>query len=74
MINCNSLGLLQHGHDEWQIIPSIITPLVMPYGDKYGKISNIRCTKYENLSDCRLVLQLSLANPLEPGVKLRMKM
>ena len=40
----------------------------------YHKVSNIRCTKSENLSDCRLVLQLPLANPLKPGVKLRMKM
>ena len=44
-------------------------------GDKYcRKISNIRCTKSEKSSDCRLVLQLPLANPLKPGVKLRMKM
>ena len=31
-------------------------------------------TKSQNLSDCRLVLLLPLANPLKPGVKLRMKM
>ena len=41
---------------------------------KYRKISNIRRTKSENLSDCRLVLQLPLANPLKPSVKLRLKM
>ena len=35
---------------------------------------NIRCTKSQNLNDCRLVLQLSLHNPLKPGVKLKMKM
>ena len=40
----------------------------------YCKIFNIRRTKSENLSDCRIVLQLPLANPLKPGVKLRMKM
>ena len=40
----------------------------------YRKLSNIRRTKSENLSGCRLVLQLSLANPLKPGIKLRMKM
>ena len=28
----------------------------------------------QNLIDCRLVLQLPLANPLKPGFKLRMKM
>ena len=40
----------------------------------YREISNIRHTESENLSDCRLVLQLPLANPLKPGVKLRTKM
>ena len=32
----------------------------------YRKIFNIRRTKSPNLSDCRLVLQLPLANPLKP--------
>ena len=36
----------------------------------YRDISNIRRTKSENLSYCRLVLQLPLANPLKPGVKI----
>ena len=40
----------------------------------YRKISNIRRTKSENLSDCRLVLQMPLSKPLKPGVKLRIKM
>ena len=40
----------------------------------YRKICNIRRTKSQNLSDCRLVLQLPLANPLKPGVKLTLKM
>ena len=40
----------------------------------YCKISNIRCIKSENLNDSRLLLQLSLPNPLKPGVKTRMKM
>ena len=40
----------------------------------YLIISNIIRTRSENLSGCRLVLQLPLANPLKPGVKLRMKM
>ena len=34
----------------------------------YRKISNIIRTKSQNLSDCRLVLQLPLSNPLKPGV------
>ena len=39
----------------------------------YRKISNIRRTKSQNLNNYRLVLQLSLPNPLKPGVKSRMK-
>ena len=40
----------------------------------YRKISNIRRTKSQNLNDSHLVLQLSLPNPIKPGVKSRMKM
>ena len=40
----------------------------------YRKITNIRRTKSQNLNDSRLVLQLSLSNPLKPGLKSRMKM
>ena len=42
--------------------------------DIYRKISNIRPTKSPNLTVSVLVLQLSLPNPMKPGVKLRMKM
>ena len=35
----------------------------------YRKISNKRRTKSQNLNDSRLVLHLSLANLLKPGVK-----
>ena len=44
-----------------------------PYAN-YCKIFNIRRTKPQNLNDSRLILQLSLPNPLKPGVKSRMKM
>ena len=40
----------------------------------YRKISNIRRTKSPSLNVSRLVLQLSLPNPMKPGVKSRMKM
>ena len=40
----------------------------------YHEISNISGTKSKNLSDCGLVLQLPLANPLKPDVKSKMKM
>ena len=39
----------------------------------YRKISNINRTKPQDLNDSRLVLQLSLRNPLKPGIKSRMK-
>ena len=44
----------------WEILSTILN---------YGKISNISDTKSQNLNDSRLILQLSLPNPLKPGVK-----
>ena len=40
----------------------------------YRQVSNIRRTQSPNINASRLVLQLSLPNPLKPGVKLWMKM
>ena len=40
----------------------------------YREISNIRRTKSPNLNVSRLVLKLSLPNPMKPGVKSMMKM
>ena len=40
----------------------------------YRKTSSISRTKFQNLNDSCPLLQLSLPNPLKPGVKLRMKM
>ena len=42
--------------------------------DIYRKTPSISHTKAQNLNVSHLVLQLSLPNPLKPGVKLRMKM
>ena len=42
--------------------------------ESYRKISNIRRMKSPNLNVSSLVLQLSLPNPMKPGVKSRMKM
>ena len=42
--------------------------------DMYRKVSNIRRTKCHNLNDSRLILQLSVSNPLKPSVKSIMKM
>ena len=41
---------------------------------KYREVSNIRSTKSQHFNVSRLVLQLSLPNPLKLGVKSRMKM
>ena len=43
-------------------------------GRTYRKISYISRTKYPNSNVSRLVLQLSLPNPMKPSVKSRMKM
>ena len=40
----------------------------------YRNISIIKSTKSQKLNVSRLALQLSLSNPLKPGVELRMKM
>ena len=40
----------------------------------YRQFSNIRRTESPYLNVSRLILQLSLPNPLKPGVKLKMKM
>ena len=40
----------------------------------YSKIFNIRHTKLPNLNVSRLVMRLSLPNPMKPVVKSRMKM
>ena len=41
--------------------------------EDYRQTSNIRCIKSPKLNVCRLVLQLSLPNPLKPGIGSRMK-
>ena len=40
----------------------------------YRNVSYIRRTKWQNLNDSRLVLQLSVPNPLMPSVKSILKM
>ena len=42
--------------------------------DYYRKTSSISRTKYQNLNVSYLIMQLSLLNPLKPGVESRMKM
>ena len=40
--------------------------------EDYHKVSTKRCTKSQNLNVSHLVLQLSLPNPLKPGVEFKM--
>ena len=40
----------------------------------YRHFSNLRCTQSQNINVSHIVWQLSLPNPLKPGVKLRVKM
>ena len=40
----------------------------------YRKVSNMRRTKYQNLNDSRLILQLYVPKPLKPSVKSIMQM
>ena len=44
------------------------------FTETYRQFSNIRRTQSQNIYVSRVVLQLSLPNPLKPDVKLRMKM
>ena len=53
---------------------SLIQESTWSFKFDYRKICNIRRTKSPNLNVSRLVLQLSLPNPMKPGVKSRMKM
>ena len=45
----------------------------MQHYSTYRKVSNISRTKSQNFNVSRLILYLSLLNPLKPGVKSRMK-
>ena len=54
--------------------PDIAQAAILYEIESYRKISNIRCTKFQNSTVSRLGLQLSLHNILKPGVKWRMKM
>ena len=68
---CKLLYIINDDHPWW-----LRTLMCNQYQAKesYRKISNIRHTKSQNLNVSRLVLQLSLPNPMKPGVKSRMKM
>ena len=62
---------------EFFIICSILVFSLHSYThmyQEYCKVFNIRRTKYQNLNDSCLVLQLSVPNPLKPSVKSIMKM
>ena len=52
----------------------ITSPLLNYFSQIFRNISNIRRTKSPNLTVYRLILQLSLLNPMKPSAKSRMKM
>ena len=52
----------------------IISCYILVFQETVTYCHNIRCTKSQNLNVSHLILQLSLPNPLRPGVKSRMKM
>ena len=60
--------------DKIECTDNVIIRLILRSNIMYRKISDIRRTKSQNLNVSRLVLQLSLPNPMKPGVKSRMKM
>ena len=62
--------LLSRSHRSQPSTPSTLVSLLK----KYRKISNIRCTKCQNLNVSRLGLQLSLRNILKSSIMWRMKM
>ena len=49
-------------------------PILLMIFPLYCQISNISRTKSQTLNDSGLALQLSLPNPLKPGIKSGMKM
>ena len=53
---------------------SLQDPVSIQRLSKYRQVSNISCTKSQNLKDSRTGLRLSLPSPLKPDVKSRMKM
>ena len=58
----------------WLSIPVFCSIHITITFQRYRQTSSIKGTKSQNLNVSRLVLHISLPNPLEPGVKWRMKM
>ena len=56
------------------IVSAVIQQQGLSQYSIYRQFSNIRRTQSQNITVSRLVLQLSLPNPMKSGVKLRMKM
>ena len=65
---------LDHIFQCFRLAASNIASYWPHYIGNYRKTSSISRTKFQNLNVSRLVLQLSLLNPLNPAAKLRMKM
>ena len=58
----------------WSLWATVISPVERRGTHYYRKISKIRRNESPNINVSHLVLQLSLPNPMKPGVESRMKM
>ena len=58
--------------NEWVTLD--LTLQCLSHIDFYRQTANVSHTKYQHLNVSRLLLQLSLPNPVKPSVKSRMKM
>ena len=71
---CEPAGSLRHGK-EWECVGMTgLWLTILKPGNHFPQTSDKKGTKSQNSNVSRLVLQLSLLNPLKPGVKSRMKM
>ena len=77
----NVLAPLLHCYVQYHVILGKVVIVLNPLAPgrfesnfRYRQVSNIRHTESQNLSISLLVLQLSLPNPLKPGVRARIKM
>ena len=75
-LDCDNDGLVQDCSNAIANALELLQPWTTPliYGKVYRQISNISHTKSQTLHVSHLVLQLSLPNPLKPGIKSKMKM
>ena len=62
----------RHSQAVWK--KGMLVRCLMQRLDFYEQTTILSSTKYQNLNVSGIVLQMSMPNPLKPGVKWRMKM